>query len=105
MSNYGVPDAYEDAVEAFEGLTRDATHDALVWFSRLTDVERLMGLCGFILLLFVLVLVKATSRTAQPGHGRSFLSAFVLVVSFSFMSGLLIDSDLDWQRYLPSNFV
>lgn len=105
MSTKGMPSAYDEARDGFVDMSRAAMHDAADWFQGLTDLERLMGLCGFIMALFVLVVVKATTRTAEPGHGRSFISSFVLVVVFSFLAGMVIDSDLDWRQYLPANFV
>lgn len=86
---------YEKAQTQFADMVQDLFGDLLHWFERLTDVERLVALCAFILVLFMLVLVKATTRTSKPGKTRSFVGSFVLVVTFSFLAGLMIDSKFD----------
>ncbi|HPF23116.1 MAG TPA: hypothetical protein PK417_06545 [Hyphomonas sp.] len=91
---------YDKAQTEFGDMVRDLVTGTLHWFGRLSDVERLVGLCAFILVLFMLVLVKATTRTHQPGKARSFVGSFVLVVVFSFLAGLLIDSEFDPRHFL-----
>ena len=105
MISTAADSVYDHAQAEFVDMVRDLVADALQWFGRLSDIERLVGLCAFILVLFVLVLVKATTRTSRPGKTRSFVSSFVLVVTFSFLAGLLIDSEFDLRRYLPANFL
>ena len=51
----------------------------------------------FILILFMLILVRAGRRKADPARGRSFVSSIVLVMLFSFGAGWMIDSRFDVQ--------
>jgi hypothetical protein len=53
MISASIPNAYETVEREFGRVLADATRDIQVWFERLSDMERLMGLCGFILLLFL----------------------------------------------------
>ena len=92
-------DVYDDAVQRFVDAVQTGVGDLVHWFGRLSDVERLVGLCAFILVLFMLVLVKAKTRTSRPGRTRSFAGSFVLVVVFSFVAGLLIDSKFDPRQF------
>lgn len=99
MFSSASPTVYDKAQTEFVDMVEGLFGGLLHWFERLTDVERLVALCAFILVLFLLVLVKATTRTTKPGKTRSFIGSFVLVVTFSFLAGLLIDSKFD-----PSQF-
>jgi len=96
---------YETTWNEFLDMVRDFVEDTTDWLSGLSDVERLMGLCIFILLLFLLVLANGSSRTREPGKTRSFAGAFTLVVAFSFVAGLLIDSKIDPRQFLPANIL
>ena len=90
---------YDKAQTQFADMVRDLFGGLIHWFERLSDIERLVALCAFILVLFMLVLVKATTRTTKPGKTRSFIGSFVLVVTFSFLAGLLIDSKFDPRQF------
>ncbi|MCA8897350.1 MAG: hypothetical protein R3C00_01075 [Hyphomonas sp.] len=96
---------YAKTWDEFLDMMRDFVDDTMYWLSGLSDVERLIGLCIFILLLFLLVLANGSSRTREPGRTRSFAGAFTLVVVFSFVAGLLIDSKIDPGQFLPANFL
>ncbi|WP_321490955.1 hypothetical protein [uncultured Hyphomonas sp.] len=100
-----IPNAYETVEREFGHVVEDATRDFQVWYERLSDVERLMGLCGFILLLFFLVLSKSATRAADPGTGRSFAGSFTLVVVFSFVAGMLIDSPFDPRHFVNADMI
>lgn len=76
-----------------------AYRDISVWVSRLDDIEKLFFICGFILLLFMLILVKAASRPKVPSRRRSFFTSLVLVMVFAFGAGWIIDSRLDFADY------
>jgi hypothetical protein len=100
-----VPNTYETVEREFGRAMADTTRDLQVWFERLSDMERLMGLCGFILLLFFLILTKSATRSADPGNGRSFIGSFTLVVVFSFVAGMLIDSPFDPRHFVNEDFI
>ena len=96
---------YEKAEHEFIDMVRDLVDDVVRWFSHLTDVERLIGLAAFILVLFLLVLVKAGSRERTPGKTRSFTAAFILVVTFSFLAGMLLDTPYDPRNLVSGDFI
>ena len=52
MRMANIPNAYEKIERDLGRLIDEAARDAQIWFERLSDMERLMGLCGFILILF-----------------------------------------------------
>ena len=105
MSTHTAQTVYDQALGEFIGMLRDFGVDILAWVSRLTDMERLMGLVAFILVLFLLVISKASTRRREPGKARSFASAFTLVVVFSFFAGLVIDARFDASAYVPGNIL
>jgi len=105
MSKIASNTIYDEAQDKFAALAHDFVRDMTRWVGQLSDMERLLGLVLFILVLFTLVVVKAGTREKKPGKARSFVSAFVLVVTFSFVAGLLIDTRLDPRQFLPSDFM
>ena len=100
-----MPNTYEQVERELGHAVEDATRDFQIWFERLSDMERLMGLCGFILLLFCLIISKSATRSAAPGNGRSFAGSFTLVVVFSFVAGMLIDSPFDPRHFVNEDFI
>ena len=96
---------YDTARQEVVYLADDVVRDTQLWFERLSDFERLMGLCGFILVLFFLVLTKAATRSADPSSSRSFVGSFTLVVVFSFLVGYVIDGGVDLEPYIPRRFL
>lgn len=104
MITNAAQDVYGRAQSEFVDLVRDIIADLTHWFGRLSDLERLVGLCAFILVLFLLVLVKATTRESKPGKTRNFVGSFTLVVTFSFLVGLILDSRFDPRHWLPGVF-
>ena len=105
MRMASVPNTYETLERDIGNLIDDASRDAQIWFERLSDMERLMGLCGFILILFCLVISKSATRAADPGTSRSFAGSFTLVVVFSFLAGMLIDSPFDPRNFVNEDFI
>lgn len=96
---------YEKAEREFIDMVRDLVGDITHWFGRLSDVERLIGLGAFILMLFLLVLVKAGSRERKPGKTRNFTGSFILVVTFSFLVGMLLDTPYDPRNFVNEDFI
>ncbi len=105
MRMASIPNAYESLERDLGNMISQGTRDFQVWFERLSDTERLMGLCGFILLLFCLVIAKSATRAAVPGTSRSFAGSFTLVVVFSFMAGMLIDSPFDPRHFVNEDVI
>lgn len=100
MSEHANESVFEEATAEFLVLAREKGEDLMEWVNRLSDVERLIGLGLFIGVLFMLVLVQSARRKRDPGKARSFVGSFVLVVTFSFLVGLLIDSEFDPRHFL-----
>ena len=96
---------YDTAQMKLVDLSEDVFGDLLRWFERLSDMERLIGLCAFIMGLFVMIVAKSASGSGGPGNTRGFLGAFTLVVAFSFLTGMVIDSRFDPRRFLADDFM
>lgn len=96
---------YDEAQKEFIDMVRDLVGDVTHWFSRLSDLERLVGVAAFILILFLLVLVKSSTRERVPGKTRSFAGSFVLVITFSFLVGMLLDTPYDPRNFLTEDFI
>ncbi|WP_158533981.1 hypothetical protein [Hyphomonas pacifica] len=77
-----------------------AYRETSLWLARLDDMEKVFLLSGFILILFMLIIVKAAKRPHNPGKGRSFFTSLVLVMVFAFGAGWILDSRLDLSHYL-----
>ena len=63
-----IPNTYQTVEEEFGRAIESGIRDFQIWFERLSDAERLMGLCGFILLLFCLGISKSATRAASPAR-------------------------------------
>ncbi|MEZ5999195.1 hypothetical protein [Hyphomonas sp.] len=100
-----IPNTYETVEREFGLAVENTIRDFQIWFERLSDMERLMGLCGFILLLFCLVISKSATRAADPGTSRSFAGSFTLVVVFSFVAGMLIDGPFDPRHFVNEEMI
>ncbi len=96
---------FDEAQSEFIDLVRDLVHDLTQWFSRLSDLERLVGLAAFILMLFLLVIVKASTRERKPAKSRNLASSLVLVVTFSFVVGMLLETPFDPRNFLTEDFI
>ncbi|MCA8899897.1 MAG: hypothetical protein KDA53_01465 [Hyphomonas sp.] len=91
---------YDDMWDEFLVVAKDFVDDVVDWMQGLSDLEQLMGLCIFILILFLLTLSNSANRDKDPGRARSFVGAFMLVVTFSFVAGLMIDTPYDPRNFL-----
>ena len=96
---------YDEAQQEFIDMVRDLVVDVTHWFSRLSDLERLVGLGAFILMLFLLVVVKAGTREHKPAKSRNFVSSLVLVVTFSFFVGMLLETPFDPRNFVNEDFI
>ncbi|HPF23115.1 MAG: hypothetical protein R3C08_04660 [Hyphomonas sp.] len=105
MIVFAARSVYETAQRKMVDLTEEVFGDLVHWFDRLSDLERLVGLCVFILTLFVMIIAKSATGSAGPGNTRGFLGSFALVVAFSFLTGLVIDSRFDPRQLLGSDFI
>lgn len=88
------------AIDELSDYAKDAYHDFTVWVARLDDTEKMFFAGTFILILFMLILVNAAKRPREPGNGRSFFGAVMLVIVFSFGVGWVLDSRLDLSNVL-----
>ena len=96
---------FDEAKLEFFDLVRDLVGDLTHWFSRLSDLERLVGLAAFILMLFLLVVVKAGTREHKPAKSRNFVSSLVLVVVFGFFVVMLLETPFDPRNFLNEDVI
>ena len=82
------------------GICTAAARQRERWVHRLDDMEKLFFMIVFILILFMLILVRAGRRKVSPAPGRSFVSSVVLVMLFSFAAGWMMDSRFEMQEVL-----
>lgn len=85
-------DPYKAAFEQFMIEVRFYLGEVQAWLMNLSDGEKILGLCAFVLVLMLIIVSKAR-RNEDPGsNGRQFSGALVLVMIFAFGAGWTIDS-------------
>jgi hypothetical protein len=93
-----VDEGFSSFRAAWDSLMRD-THwmvrDVNLWASRLSDGERVIGICVFALVLLFLMVRRPRDYKQGGGMGRQFAFAFVIVVIFGFGVGWLFDGRFD----------
>ncbi|MEQ3651319.1 hypothetical protein [Hyphomonas sp.] len=100
MSNSSNMDLLNRVLDKIAEVANEAYYDFSRWVHRLDDMEKLFFMIVFILILFMLILVRAGRRKVSPAPGRSFVSSVVLVMLFSFAAGWMMDSRFEMQEVL-----
>lgn len=100
MSNSSSMDLFNRVLDKIAEVANEAYYDFSRWVHRLDDMEKLFFMIVFILILFMLILVRAGRRKVNPAPGRSFVSSVVLVMLFSFGAGWMMDSRFEMQDVL-----
>ncbi|MEM6535886.1 MAG: hypothetical protein AAF613_09630 [Pseudomonadota bacterium] len=65
--------------------------DLYYWVTHLSDEERTIGICIFIVVLMFMIFSRRVKKNTDPGTSRSFTGAFFLVVIFAFGAGWSMD--------------
>ncbi|MEQ3745039.1 MAG: hypothetical protein ABNH53_02235 [Henriciella sp.] len=85
-------DPYKAAFEQFMIEVRFYLGEVQGWLLSLSDGEKILGLCAFVLFLLLMIVSKAR-RNEDPGsNGRQFSGALVLVMIFAFGTGWTLDA-------------
>ncbi|MEE9380445.1 MAG: hypothetical protein V3V03_03485 [Hyphomonadaceae bacterium] len=87
-------DSMNPLVKMWNQIIFDAKYmmtDLNVWLQRLSESEKLLGLCIFILVLLYFVIRRPSDQKESGAMGRQFAMALVVVVFFSFGIGWLVD--------------
>lgn len=82
----------------FQLLPRKVRHELeimadqiIVWASRLSDVEKLLGLCLAILVLFMLIVRPSNKRKRDRSESIQFIFAMTLVIGAGLSVGWFFD--------------
>lgn len=83
---------------------RHGAHDFSIWASRLSDAERIVGLCVFILILICLMVRPSRKPRSEARAGPQFSYALIIVMIFAFGIGMAFDSSLNIDLLLQKLF-
>jgi hypothetical protein len=83
---------------------RHGANDFSIWASRLSDAERIAGLCVFILILMCLMVRPRRQPRRETKSGPQFTYALIIVMIFAFGIGMAFDSSLNVDLLLRKLF-
>ncbi|WP_335612253.1 hypothetical protein [Hyphomonas oceanitis] len=88
--------------------TRHGAHDMYIWLERLSDMQRLIGLVVFALILLILAFrphqLAKRKKKSEKKQGSEFFYAVVIVMIFAFGIGWGFDSGLDVEQLMRDLF-
>ena len=79
-------------------------HDFSIWIARLSDGERVVGLCVFALSIMILMAVSTKKRKTSREKGTQFVFALAIVIIFGFGAGWLFDDDAGVGEFVSNLF-
>ncbi len=65
--------------------------DLYSWVTNLSDNERVIGICLFIMVLIYMIFSRRVRKNTDSGNGRQFGGALLLVLIFAFGAGWNMD--------------
>jgi hypothetical protein len=74
---------------------RHGAYDFSIWASRLSDAERIVGLCVFVLVLMCLMVRPKRKPKREVKSVPQFAYALVIIMIFAFGIGMAFDSSLN----------
>ena len=87
---------------------RHAANDLGIWLERLSDTQRVIGLCVFALILLILAFrpqqLAKRRRKRETKQGSEFFFALVIVMIFAFGIGWGVDGGLDVEQLMRDLF-
>ena len=83
---------------------RHGANDFSIWASRLSDAERIAGLCVFILILMCLMVRPRRKPRRDVKAVPQFTYAMIIVMIFAFGIGMAFDSSLNVDLLLRKLF-
>lgn len=66
--------------------------DLYYWVTHLSDEERTIAICIFIVVLMFMIFSRRLKQNDEPGTGRNFTGAFFVVVILAFGAGWSMDT-------------
>ena len=91
-------DVWELFVREVQLLGDDLYH----WVTTLSDQERMIGICVFILVLMYMIFSRRVKKDVDTGSGRQFSGALLLVIIFAFGAGWSMDTSAGSFSYIFS---
>lgn len=82
----------------------NGAHEFSIWTSRLSDAERIAGLCVFIMILFCLMVRPRKRPRRAAKSGPQFTYAVIIVIIFAFGFAMTFDSSLNVDLLLRKLF-
>jgi hypothetical protein len=79
-------------------------HDFAIWTARLSDAERVVGLCVFALTIMILMMGPAKKRKTSRGKGTQFVFALAIVMIFGFGAGWLVEDNAGVGEFVSALF-
>ena len=87
---------------------RHAANDLGIWLERLSDTQRVIGLCVFALILLILAFrpqqLAKRRRKRETKQGSEFFFALVIVMIFAFGIGWGFDGGVDFGQLIARLF-
>lgn len=83
---------------------QSGAHDFSIWIARLSDGERVVGLCVFALTILLLMMGPTKKRTTPRGKGTQFVFALAIVMIFGFGAGWLFEEDAGVGEFVSTLF-
>ena len=79
-------------------------HDFSIWIARLSDGERVVGLCVFALTILLLMMRPKKKRKTPRGKGTQFVFALAIVMIFGFGAGWLFEDNAGVGEFVSTLF-
>ena len=83
---------------------QSGAHDFGIWTARLSDGERVVGLCVFALTILLLMMGPTKKRTTPRGKGTQFVFALAIVMIFGFGAGWLFEENAGVGEFVSALF-
>tara|TARA_R110002020_G_scaffold83397_2_gene207326 strand:+ start:239576 stop:239902 length:327 start_codon:yes stop_codon:yes gene_type:complete len=105
-SNSIIP--FEEMWDLIVHEARQAATDLAIWLERLSDTQRVIGLCVFVLILLVLAFrpqqLAKRDKKREKKQGSEFFFALVIVMIFAFGIGWGMDGGVDFGQLMAKLF-
>ncbi len=83
---------------------QSGAHDFSIWIARLSDGERVVGLCVFALTIMILMMAPTKKRKTPRGKSTQFVFALAIVMIFGFGAGWLFEDNAGVGEFVSTLF-
>ena len=83
---------------------QSGAHELSIWTARLSDGERVVGLCVFALTILLLMMRPKKKRKTPRGKGTQFVFALAIVMIFGFGAGWLFEDNAGVGEFVSTLF-